>query len=78
MVYKDKVKDAIINLEMQKNGFYKLGGTAVLVKNMRIKKTEIVADVVLITDTETGNQERYNDCIYPRQIVDICIKQYNL
>jgi len=62
---REMVKEKIIDYETKVNGFDKLCGTGVLVRNLRITKYRAIADIVLITDTETGTRERYNKCEYP-------------
>jgi len=62
---KQTIKEKIINHETKANGFDHLCGVGVRVKNLRVTKTKAIADIILITDAEAGNTERYNQCEYP-------------
>ena len=62
---KTEAKDIIQNYEYYANGFHRLSGVDVLVRNVRLTKTHAIADIILITDAECGNSERYNQVKYP-------------
>ena len=62
---KQEIKNKIIEREMRANGFDKLCGVGVSVKNLRITKTKAVADIILHTDLEAGISERYDKVEYP-------------
>jgi hypothetical protein len=62
---KGAIKDAIRDKEIQSNCFAHLCGVDVQVKNLQVNNEVVVADVILVTDIESGNTERYNKCEYP-------------
>jgi hypothetical protein len=76
--YKNKVKTAIELYELRANGLDKLSGTGVNVKNIIIKKNEVIADITLITDAEAGHSEQYRAVSYPRIKVDELIAGFKL
>jgi len=62
---KEQIKDKIIDHETRANGFDRLCGVGVEVRNLRVNKTKAIADIILHTDYEEGTSERYNNCEYP-------------
>lgn len=73
---KEQIKNKIIEIETRLNGFDKLCGVGVEVKNLRLRKTKVIADVILHTDYEAGISERFNNCEYSLdKIKDINLKE---
>lgn len=70
-----RIQKALEYFEWKNNGFDKLSGTDVLVKNIRIKKDEVIADVILYHDIETGHTETFRNIKYSRELVIKLIKQ---
>lgn len=62
-------KEKIEDYEYYKNGFNRLCGHEVVIVNVRKRKDKYIADVIL-RDIEAGKSERYNDCEYPRTLID--------
>jgi len=62
---KELIRDKIIEHEIRINGFDRLSGVGVEIKNLRITKKKAIADIVLHTDYEDGTSERYDNCEYP-------------
>jgi hypothetical protein len=61
---REQVKGLIAELETCQNGFHRLNGASVRVRNMRIQAKTVRADIILCS-SEDGPDERYNDCRYP-------------
>ena len=61
---KKEIKEKIWTFEYYTNGFHKLSGAGVSVKNLKISGDKIRADIILTTDAEAGISERYNNCRY--------------
>lgn len=74
---KADVKKAIEHFEYYSNGFHKLSGTYIYVRNVRIKKDIIVADVKLSTDSENGIYEDYKNLEYNREYILLLIDKVN-
>ena len=59
-------KEAIEIMEYRANGFSRLSGHGVRVLNVRERKEDVVADVILY-DYDDNKQERYNKCTYSKK-----------
>ena len=58
-------KGAIETREYFANGFSRLSGYGVQAVNVRERKTDVVADIIIF-DYNDNKSERYNKCIYPK------------
>ena len=63
-------KKAIEEKEYYANGFYRLSGHGVKVVNVRERKLDVLADVILYDDND-NTHERYNKCTYPKHILKV-------
>ena len=59
-----EIKQKIERFENYANGFNHLCGHEILVKNVKVLKHKVIADIIL-RDCEDGKSERYNKCEYP-------------
>lgn len=66
---KKEIKEKIWKYEYCHSGFNKLSGVDVKVVNLRVRKNKAIADIVLTSDLESGNSERYNNCEYPFSLI---------
>lgn len=62
-------KEAIETREYYANGFAKLSGCGVKAVNLRERKEDVLADVILY-DYNDNTQERYNKCKYPKKALE--------
>ena len=72
---KKEIKQKIIDAEYNINGFDRLSGTDIEVKNIRVHKnkgasypSEVIADVTLTSDIESGKFEVYKNVEYGKVI----------
>ena len=61
-------KKAIEDYEYFATGYSRLSGHSIEVINVRVKKDEVLADVILHND-EDNIQERHNDCMYLKRFL---------
>ena len=69
MITKD-IKQKIWEHEFYSNGFHRLSGADIYVKNLRVRKNEVIADITLISDIESGHSEVYKNCRYPKGVLE--------
>jgi len=73
---KDKIKEKIYWLELNRNGLQRLNGGDVKVRNIRINKTKnmVIANITLVKenwgDGDYYIKERFKDCEYPLQMLE--------
>ena len=60
------LKEAIETMEYYANGYSRLSGYGVRALNVRERKDDVVADVILY-DYNDNKQERYNKCKYSKK-----------
>jgi len=60
-----KAKELIREFESAKSGIERLADAGVAVRNVRVRKTKIIADVLYLNSE--NSHERYNDVEYPIQ-----------
>lgn len=59
---RNEIRDAIHDYEFYGNGMQHMSNVGVSVRNLRVNKTEAVADIILYLDDVT---ERTNNCHIP-------------
>ena len=64
---KEYIKRRTAEYEYYANGFHRLNAVEVLVRNVRIRKDRVIADIV-IRRLEENTEERFNNCEYPLSI----------
>lgn len=67
------IKDKIRDYEFYNNGFHKLSGRDVIVQNMMVdaRKKIVFADIILIDDNEPENEELFEYCEYPFDVLGL-------
>ena len=68
MKEKEKIIKAIQLLELKNSGLNKINSAYVKVKNLKERKDHYIADVI-IGISEEGYSERYNNCEYPKELI---------
>lgn len=66
-INKDEVKEKIRKLERHNFGLDKISGVFIKVLNLKIRKDKYIADIVI---REDESSERYNNCEYPKKIIE--------
>jgi len=65
---KKEAKEKIWAFEFYRNGFHKLSGCDVEVRNIKLRKTKVIADVIFIDNDDIS--ERHNNCEYPIKLLE--------
>jgi hypothetical protein len=62
-------QQAIESYEYRQPDIRHLCGIEVIATNIRVRKTDVVANIK-VRHLEEGRTESYNDCVYPKELLD--------